>query len=425
MTEVPKIVHQRLWVAGRAAEGAHPEADVLAAFVEQALSAGEREGVLEHLAVCGDCRDVVVLALPATELTAAPVEREAGVEGTAVPLAARTPVREAARWSWFAWANLRWAALAAGVAVAVLVARPGLEQWAKSHPPVRTAAKQTTAQAVPAAPSARMGSGSAAERRGQIEAREAGTKPESLVAKAKAGPFPAVPRGREPGTLIANNMRENPAAADQLAPAPPQAALAFEVPRSMNETVEVSGAAGGVQTAASSLDSNLTARNEAPAIEKAKPALNGMAVAGEKKTAAANGQVQAEVQTSGAMFAARAATPLVMSLKPNVIWMISAGILERSLDGGQSWQTAVKADHALLCYANRGQEVWAGGQAGTLMQSTDGGATWSAVKVSFKGQSLASDVTRIDLRDPAEIVLTTGDQETWNSADGGKTWEKK
>ena len=130
-------------------------------------------------------------------------------------------------------------------------------------------------------------------------------------------------------------------------------------------------------------------------------------------------------QANHAMFAARAPVQLVMSSKPNAIWTLREGALDRSLDGGQNWQTAVKSDHALLCYANRGQEVWAGGQAGTLMQSLDGGATWSAVKVSFNDQSLSSDVARIDLRDPAEIVLTTSNQETWSSTDAGKTWLRK
>lgn len=44
--------------------GQHPDADQLSAFIEQALPAHERAGVLAHLAVCTDCRTVVALALP-------------------------------------------------------------------------------------------------------------------------------------------------------------------------------------------------------------------------------------------------------------------------------------------------------------------------------------------------------------------------
>ena len=48
MSEVPKIVHHRLRAATPAPdplERAHPDADLLTAFAEQALPASEREGV--------------------------------------------------------------------------------------------------------------------------------------------------------------------------------------------------------------------------------------------------------------------------------------------------------------------------------------------------------------------------------------------
>src|ERR1035437_8928802 len=118
MTEVPKIVYDRLRAVlpDRAGpEQAHPEADLLTAFAEQALSATERDGVLEHLALCGNCREVIALALPAADIVAAPVATETeAARATAIPAKAErgwlaSPV--------FAWPSLRWAALAAGVAV--------------------------------------------------------------------------------------------------------------------------------------------------------------------------------------------------------------------------------------------------------------------------------------------------------------------
>jgi hypothetical protein len=51
------------------------------------------------------------------------------------------------------------------------------------------------------------------------------------------------------------------------------------------------------------------------------------------------------------------------------------------------------------------------------------------VQPSSKGQSLSSDVTRIDIRNavrgPSEIVVSTNNNEIWSSVDGGKTWQKK
>src|ERR1051326_4272919 len=100
MQSVPKIVRDRLQATTPAVN--HPDADLLTAFAEQSLPVEERASVLEHLARCGDCRDVVALALPSTE---------------SVQASAR-PVRSA----WFTWPVLRWGFVAAGV---VLVASIG------------------------------------------------------------------------------------------------------------------------------------------------------------------------------------------------------------------------------------------------------------------------------------------------------------
>src|SRR5260370_16806372 len=89
MTEVPKIVYDRLRAA--LPEQAHPDADLLTAFAEQALSAAEREGVLQHLALCEDCRDVVALALPAADITPPQTADENGVRTTVSQPRSRPP----------------------------------------------------------------------------------------------------------------------------------------------------------------------------------------------------------------------------------------------------------------------------------------------------------------------------------------------
>ena len=122
----------------------------------------------------------------------------------------------------------------------------------------------------------------------------------------------------------------------------------------------------------------------------------------------------------------------------NVTWTIAGGVLKRSLDSGQSWQDALHADHPLLCYASNDEDVWTGGQAGTLFHSANGGITWVQVQPSVKTRQLSSDITHIEVRSnelrdelrgnargPAEILLSTTNNEIWSSADGGKTWAKK
>ena len=408
MTDVPKIVHQRLRAA--TPERGHPEADLLTAFAEQALSATERGNVLQHLALCEDCRDVVALALPAMDLTVTPLEAESE--------AVRTPIPDKTRSNWLTWANvhwghLSWAALAAGIAVAVLIVRPGLEHLAKRNPPM--VASQTAAPAGPLAVTAQVASGSIAT----------DAKPESADLKAELSANKSRMPQAEGGLVIAGNTRNAPStAAKRAAPAPP-GAPAFEAPRTMNEKVEGSGASTTL-TAQASTDSNLMAREEAPAIRRAKPALEAE-VNEPARTTRAGSSAQAMAPLNGRnvnTLVANGAAAQGTTLKQSANWTIAAGVLQRSLDGGQSWQIAVRAEHTLLCYANRGQEIWAGGQAGTLLHSTDGGTTWTAVGVSFKGQPLGSDITHIEMRGLTGIILATGNHDGWNSTDGGKTWDK-
>src|SRR5438045_8358323 len=62
MTDVPKIVLGSLRRASN--PGNHTGADLLTAFAEQALAKRERLHVLEHLAQCSQCREIVSLARP-------------------------------------------------------------------------------------------------------------------------------------------------------------------------------------------------------------------------------------------------------------------------------------------------------------------------------------------------------------------------
>jgi hypothetical protein len=556
MTEVPKIVHHRLRTAMPAAElleQMHPEADVLTAFAEQALSAPEREGVLQHLALCGDCRDVVALALPATDLLASDAivrPQEVGEEVGVVTVLAGTGAvtrsgnregksKSRIAWAGFGWGQMRWATLAAGIAVAVFVVRPALEHIGKPHPQVNSAANeispaaqpttalQTASEAVPVNP--------AVATKNAVTGAASGTPMDSKIASNKvkinsvepmtganmtsanmrgadtslantiggldgrsvSSPQPQPPQmtasrseqsgmqlvgtlGATGGSVKQNADRlkadrvKKDAVSAGLAGVPrrelgtpgaerkseaEKTALGKSVVASSSTMVEVTAAASTeVETTTESgstlvsTEANLMAQadqppreramlQDAPAIIRAKPALDdsatrdaavtaanesGKTSAGKTSTTTEVASLEAGVTPKAKTrnFAVQAAAPLAMQ-KQSANWTIADGVLQRSLDGGHTWQMAARAEHALLCYANRGQEVWAGGQAGTLLHSVDNGATWSAVAVSVGGQRLSSDVTRVDVRGPTEIVLSTDAHETFSSTDDGKTWEKK
>jgi Putative zinc-finger/Photosynthesis system II assembly factor YCF48 len=423
MTEVPKIVYDRLraGLPGQAASGtAHPDADLLTAFADQALSGAERDNVLEHLAFCGNCREVVALALP-EETVAVPgiveVDRSVNAAGNANE-------REKSRLSVFAWPTLRWAALAAGVALAASVLllrpeKPKIATLSSANPPANVAAPMTPA--LEAAPP--MDHVATLTRN---DVAKANPEP-SLSRKLRARHSATEPVPAESGMLIAN--KKDSVLADKPSAGLSAGARSFaydaSTPRATTEQVEVSGAAVAVESAPSA-EGTLMARNEAPAVVRAKPALPGLD-AKQQKVETQQSQVAAVSATAESLPVNGRSMMKLAPLKsaPNVAWMIAGGILQQSTDSGKSWQSAVHVDHPLLCYASHDQDVWAGGKAGTLFHSADGGSNWAPVQPSSKGHSLGADVTHIDVRGPAEVVVSTNNNETWTTADGGKSWEKK
>ena len=293
MQNVPKIVRQRLKAVAPAVN--HPDADVLTAFAEQSLPERERAGVLEHLAHCGDCRDIVALALPATE----PVQ---------------TTVRPASG-GWLTWPTLRWGFVAAGV---VAIAAFGLLEYQQR--PATMAAKQRSQSVevaanepkkltpfVPTSPTqgkAKLESPSAPAFDSfdapspAVSGGKSGARADAVVARAvpSAGPFHGNASNslRHGGPSVANqwpqqNMIQNQAAAP---PAPSPFAKQQAAGRGMsggaqvptvNQTVQVSAEAPAMATESASGEARL-AQDQAPAppsanahadVTRAKPAALG------------------------------------------------------------------------------------------------------------------------------------------------------
>ena len=446
MTEVPKIVYDRLRAARSrralseetAPEPAHPDADLLTAFAEQALSATERDDVLEHLALCKDCREAIALALPAEDIGAPRIaDKTEEVRATGPRAGAPAPHNLI-----LAWPHLRWAALATAVVVvaAVLLVRPGKLNQAKlpsANPQIATNLPPATGaqSASPTIPSP-MAAAPIGQPAGSASADVARRKSElRLSKKLKAGQVATPSFQGESGMLRAENEiadnKKDSREADKVSAAPSAGArvLDYNAPSipSTNETVEVNTASAVVETESSAVNVQI-AQNNAPAIAKAKPAPQ-TETSQQQSVISAN---VAELPLNGRNVAsmAKLAAPSGAARTRAFTWTITAGVLQRSLDSGRSWQNALHADHPLLCYAAHDEDVWTGGQAGTLFHSVDGGITWVRVQPSVKGQQLSSDVTHIsvshiDGRGPTEVVVSTSNNDFWSSADGGTTWERK
>lgn len=351
MTDLPKVVSARLRAASidTPLAAVHPNAEMLAAFAEQALSVPEREQMLGHLALCAGCREVMALTMPNDPAAASyPLQtdfrdevrsrdEDRSKEDRSKYGGSLSPDAAGKNW-WFGFArpNLGWAALAAGVAVAasMLLLHP-LQQ--------RHVAETASKQAVVTA---------------QIP-----TAADSRVDQASAEPT-------ETKTIVG---------------------------------LKAKSSSGESRKSSEGL---LTARNVTP-IEKAKPALRS------QDALEAGNQPASGLNREG---------PLQ--------WEVADGVLRRSADGGENWESVLHADQALQCYASHGRDIWAGGQGGTVFHSEDSGHTWTKIQISKQDEARASDIAHIDLRwngvaQANEIVVSNKAMETWSSLDGGTTWRKK
>ena len=458
MQAIPKIVRERLKAATPAVN--HPDADALTAFAEHALPEVERAVVLEHMARCSECRDIVALALPAIE----PVQ-------TAIGPSPR---------GWLTWPALRWGFVAAGI---VGIASFGLLHLQRSRQPVTIASKSPAPVEVaanrPKKQSLDQFAAASAEKRDKVqsppsladsvEKESAGDEKKNMaVPVVPATPVQQVGRARD-GAAYGAQLPHGPRLPNQQqqlnafpypAPAPPQpSALAkqqdaakpsanLNVPAS-REMVEVEGAPARLETQAQSPAAQQSAGDDSASahVGKAKPAVTPQVASGTAPTAESPAPTQA---TGGAVLVSAAPLPR---------WTISpSGGLQRSFDQGNTWQDVdVNANSASYASATSlevaaktsrakakdsgqtlkreiahltfrtvvaaGAEVWAGGA--TLYHSQDAGNHWIRVIPASAGAMLTGDIVSLEFPDPQHGKLSTSTAEVWTTADNGQTWQKR
>ncbi|HEV8524166.1 MAG TPA: YCF48-related protein [Terriglobales bacterium] len=395
MAELPKIVRQRLQ-AERAAGAAHPDANLLSAFVERSLSEGERTLVLEHLARCAECREIVMLALP----------QEAEVElGMAGVRAAAGPLQRPPISRWWRASLLRWGALAAGVVIvasAVLVPKLGEREMAPSY----SAREQPTSKV------AELPLGKEVSEKEEAKAGEPERERAPQAAARKSRPA-------ENKAAVARDARKDlPRSEDvRLAAAPPAPEK-----RSMADAV-IAEATPEPAARPQSRQEQVTVANEDRAAPT-PPAAQMLGRAGSlgKESAPEHGATK---KVPGAMPAST--THAVRNFSGGVRWSISAnGEVQRSLDSGRTWEVVPIAQGAQFrAVLALGREVWAGGAGGALYHSSDGGEHWSRIAVHMDGIRLSGDIVRIEFSDLARGIVATSSSETWATEDAGRTWQRR
>ena len=461
MEKVPQIVSERLRAASSPV--GHPDPDVLTAFSEHSLRKSERAMVVEHLARCGECREVVALALPANDQLQDTVR----------------PTSE----NWLTWPAIRWGFIAAGI---VAIASFGVMRYqhrvaivAYLKSPSETRASEATAKKVndlPVAPSATASAGDRDEATASTvtdrkdlsssnanpaSSAEVATPAVSRLVQPKppviGGTLPHGPRVQwQQNTNLQQQMAQ--ARAKQLRGTP----LPSAPPSANTETVDVEGAAG---TVTANLDSSAVQNKvdqqalqhglTETKVERSKPAATAGAMAPQAMAAfpASNSPVKAQLIRQDAQAAAAVSTA-------SILWTISgAGRLQRSLDHGTTWQDidvnnpsaasgstlelmtstskakkittddlAKKDASGPLVFravSSNGSDVWAGASGGLLYHSTDAGNRWARVVPSASGVSLTGDIVSLDFLDPRHGRVVTSTPEVWSTSDAGQSWQKQ
>jgi hypothetical protein len=426
MTDLPNIVRERLKAS---AAGVHPDADLLTAFAEHALPPGERVAVLDHLARCAQCREVIALAIPPLQAAASPVSKDTVRSGKA---------------PWFSWPTLRWGALAAGVVIvgtAVLLQHNTLKM-ASAPPYLETDTKMQQPQPPVAAPPSGNALVATFDRKVEKKSDELSSTRRSDAGEGSAKPVPGAPSPlassadllQENETRVMANKRLQPDAASSTLPssiptAPAQSAGARVLtsqgrnsldaayanpPSTPKETVEV-------EASALMLQAEVAKKDEA--LGKAKPSASG-------QSGSLVSNLPAPAPNEKALATAEAHRNLRAELyrhRDFGRWTISSdGQLQHSLDSGKTWQPVAVAENAAFrALSANGPDIWVGGAAGLLYHSTDAGAHWTQVKPAVSGAALTTDIAAIEFVDLQHGKITTASGEVWRTADAGQTWQKQ
>jgi hypothetical protein len=418
MEQLPKIVQRRLQTPQ---PGVHPDSDLLAAFAEESLNDRERSLVLQHLAECADCRDVVSLAMP--EIDAAPA------------------LLPSARGSWWlSWPVLRWGALAACVVVvsAAVTLHYGRRQGVEPAERAPAAADATFAESKVLKPGQELAaklpppSTVQSDRDFVAASNLAKQREKSTVAgmvTARTGVSAPQRLERNEKDQLASNRLDNAGAVrstDKPVPAAPEAEArndaVDDTPKAMTETVTVEGAATAEletsQTAERKAKDESGSKESQKKVQTAPTATAGALAVGGRNA----GTISAEVAQTTLSDAKRARPGHIAAR-----WTLSAdGALQRSFDSGKSWQTILVANNAVLrALAANDSDIWVGGAAGALYHSSDAGQHWIQVSPEADGKPLTADIVTVEFSDSRHGKLTTANRETWTTNDAGGTWQER
>jgi hypothetical protein len=536
MPELSSLLRQRLQ-AGETARLQHPDADTLTAYVEQLLPLSERKLVLEHIAACSDCREILFLAIPENAAVAGP---EAVVPEALVPDAA-TPIPTRRRWFLTPGFGLAASIATMAAAITLVIEIPHRNQpLTPASAPVRVEDKlskveaprlpQPESQTNQAAPKA--AESSPAAPLSQPSTSRAAANPESARANSpQPGPQPKDIRVPEKNRTLAGAgviaNKSGMAGRDSRARLSPETMARVTAAKgdqingaAIGGLAEVTAAAPVLEARAAEhdyLNAQRFAKDSGNSLNGAAgqadlpsaptPSSNGLAYAKQSTLLSGNWQPpgnaylaipEAQAKTSQGILSftppppehqsllskivevgkrpIKRAEPALQSRNVTGFAMFNNGLAVQHSDPVIAANSAEKADSSNLAgspaftargfgsskkgflgaasiyrwkvaqgkllksadaviwlpgYAatdgmefsavhSSGSEIWAGGNRGQLVHSTDGGLTWEKVSL---GDASAGSVVSIE-NTGLNVHVVTAPSQAWSSVDGGKTWVK-
>jgi hypothetical protein len=485
MPELSNLLRQRLAVTENGvAAGVHPDSDTLTAYVEKSLPAAERQTVVTHLSVCQPCREVVALSQPELpELVTQKVIKPAPVSGwrrlftPGFGLAASV-----AAMAVIAVLVLQLPQRSAPPS-AQNAQQAKVTPLQDQSPQVQSTQAQNTQpqekKSLPAQPAEPELSSAAVANR-VASAKETGGRTknyESAGTNVAAGliapPPPAKTAAKAPvltaglqkkdyvnTNFFAANSSEVVVADEQKDTDFPSAPQPQSAPTNRAFTAN-SGKIAGFSDIPQNTDgkSNLRiltpapppqpfgwklgkmaqatvhtlqrhATTISPAIRANTLGTSAMGGLGTFSSTLGKGQpaevaAAPEKAESGSLARSDALSSGALSSKlayqyASTVWKVAGGKLLKSVAPLQ-WEDAYPATNGSIEFSfvnARGNDVWAGGSHASLIHSRDGGLTWEIVKLSDAATGTIVNITAIAL----SVQVKTSDNQTWSSADGGKSW---
>jgi Putative zinc-finger len=227
----------------------------------------------------------------------------------------------------------------------------------------------------------------------------------------------APPRAAEPSS---STSRSAPAAPAASSPTSARPSAPDSRPAESKDAEGAKAASAPPETVAPQRETRADERRATDATEAAQSALRRT----ESVNATPNGihDTVARSASARALTKMAAAPTEVISPNQDVRWRIlTGGGVERSIDGGSTWQTQSTGVPATLTagYAPSPAICWLVGPGGIVVLTTDG-RTWR--RLPFPE---AIDLASVRASDEATAIVTAADGRTFATIDGGNTWRAR